>query len=141
MYVVDLVSTSALGHSLNGMADVKSNDQSSFHFITFSRREPRVNTATRRLIHSHAQANYRRRNPQHQRRRMAVEVELDTRRLVGGSHNMMSPATVLDANRSDPFGTFPIVGGRRGHQLWDHGELVVCQVRRDSCEQSTTGPV
>jgi hypothetical protein len=36
---------------------------------------------------------------------------------------MGGPATMLDANRSDPFESFKIVGGRRGHQLWDHGKL------------------
>ncbi len=30
------------------------------------------------------------------------------------------PATLLDASRSDPFGTFPIDRSRRSRELWDH---------------------
>jgi hypothetical protein len=91
-------------------------------FVALSGKERRVDAATRRRIHSHAQANFRRRNPQHQRRRTTVE--LDVAALVDGKfQNVPTPVTFLDASRLDPFETLPIVGGRRGYRLWDHGKF------------------
>jgi hypothetical protein len=54
---------------------------------------------------------------------------------------MGGPATMLDANRSDPFESFRIVGGRRGHQLWDHGKFGRLNVSWYSYKQFTMGHV
>ncbi|EXJ66631.1 uncharacterized protein A1O5_10302 [Cladophialophora psammophila CBS 110553] len=98
-----------------------------YQFIAVSGPETRPSAETRRLVHSHAQANYRRRHPHRQRQ---TTWELDVSPLLVDSSSqgvsnttsqaVVGPVTVLPANRSDPFRSFGIDAGSRAHRLWDH---------------------
>ncbi|OAP64168.1 hypothetical protein AYL99_00140 [Fonsecaea erecta] len=100
-----------------------------FQFIAVSGREPRPSAETRRLVHSHAQANYRRRHP-HRPRQTTWEVDVsalvdESAQNITNTSNTTSqaavgPVTLLPANRSDPFQSFGIEAGSRAHRLWDH---------------------
>ncbi|KIW46593.1 uncharacterized protein PV06_02258 [Exophiala oligosperma] len=102
-------------------------------FISQSSRTGRVDRETQRRVHSHAQANYRRRTS---RRKHQNTVELNvapplrrdsTHAELTQHRQHPSPATILDASRTDPFETFALQGGRRAHQLWDHVYDGTCQ--------------
>ncbi|OAL20499.1 hypothetical protein AYO22_08800 [Fonsecaea multimorphosa] len=122
--------------------------QQQYQFIAVSPgRETRPSAETRRLVHSHAQANYRRRQGPHhlQRRQRQTTWEVDVSPLLskddstaaqntsGGITSStattagqstgavaISPVSLLAANRSDPFQSFGIEAGSRAHRLWDH---------------------
>lgn len=98
-----------------------------FQFINVSDGQ-RANPQTLRLVHSHAQANYMRRN---RRQRKQTTWDVDVSRLMdnsgessGQSRNRPGPApqTMLSASRSDPFASFGFEAGSRAHRLWDHGK-------------------
>ena len=102
-----------------------------YQFIAVSGAERRTNAETLRLVHSHAQTNYLRRNP---RRRRQTTWEVDVSPLLSNSAQsetvtsdavVTSPVTMLSASRSDPFATFGIEAGSRAHRLWAHGGLVL----------------
>ena len=101
-----------------------------FEFITVTGRDPRTDAETRRRVHRHAQANYRR---QHPYRRRQTTVDLDITPLMDGSieassnqisYPAVGPVTLLGSSRMDPFDSFGLDGGRRAHRLWDHGKYL-----------------
>lgn len=93
---------------------------------------------TRRRVRSHAQADYRQRNPWPRQER---EVELELTPLLDGSlhlveevahghegqepPNHMALLRAMDASRSDPFASFAVNRDHRSRQLWDYS--------KDSC--------
>ncbi|RDW57455.1 hypothetical protein BP6252_13793 [Coleophoma cylindrospora] len=101
--------------------------QRNFEFITVSGPQLKADPETQKRVRSHAQTDYRRRNPypRHQ-----ISVQLDTALLerptqtssLCGSEHLMTPGpiTLLDASRSDPFSTFNIDRSSRSRRLWDH---------------------
>ncbi|KIW30883.1 uncharacterized protein PV07_02575 [Cladophialophora immunda] len=110
--------------------DAEAEDQQQgqqYQFIAVSGGETRPSAETRRLVHSHAQANYRRRHPHRPRQ---TTWELDVSPLLDdpaqsnpsgpANQTAIGPVTLLPANRSDPFQSFGIEAGSRAHRLWDH---------------------
>ncbi|KAL2802746.1 hypothetical protein BJX63DRAFT_437566 [Aspergillus granulosus] len=110
---------------------------SRFEFIEVTGDNVAGDDTTRRRVRSHAMADYRRRTGQPKKNQNGT-LELDVTPLLDGSipptqlalqearpqQSMMiyapGPRSVLDADRSDPFGTFPLNGTHRSRQLWDH---------------------
>lgn len=119
--------------------------QNNFQFITVSATNLRGDAATRRRVRSHAQADYRRRNPPPPPRPLTVE--LDATPLLDGSlqgrHGPVfqhpqyttqgqaagpsmpgltaaGPLTVRDASRSDTLGKSTVDRNHRSRLLWDH---------------------
>ncbi|KAL3494386.1 hypothetical protein BJX62DRAFT_234263 [Aspergillus germanicus] len=108
-----------------------------FEFITVSGNNVAGDDSTRRRVRSHAMVDYKRRTTQ-PRETKNHTIELDVTPLLDGSLHptdselhtagpeqalvlrALSPASLLDTYRSDPFGTFPINGTHRSRQLWDH---------------------
>ncbi|KAL2827492.1 hypothetical protein BJY01DRAFT_255674 [Aspergillus pseudoustus] len=103
---------------------------SRFEFITVTADNVAGDETTRRRVRSHAMVDYKRRTTQPKEKQNNT-IELDVTPLLDGSlpaggqeQSMVlfspSPSSLLDTNRSDPFGTFPISGTHRSRQLWDH---------------------
>ncbi|KAL2869752.1 uncharacterized protein BJX67DRAFT_391757 [Aspergillus lucknowensis] len=124
---------------------------SRFEFITVAGSNVAGDDATRRRVRSHAMADYKRRTAQ-PRRKENETIELDVSPLLDGSLvpttvpapretsreqpialHTANPMTLLGADRSDPFGTFPINGTYRSRQLWDHmydGSCIMFRIMR-----------
>ncbi|KAL3456529.1 hypothetical protein BJX64DRAFT_39777 [Aspergillus heterothallicus] len=110
---------------------------SRFEFIAVTGDNVAGDESTRRRVRSHAMVDYKRRTTQ-PKEKPNNTIELDVTPLLGGSlqprqqyspvgeheQEMVlrgpSPLSMLDTNRGDPFGTFPISGTHRSRQLWDH---------------------
>ncbi|RDW58468.1 hypothetical protein BP5796_12398 [Coleophoma crateriformis] len=101
--------------------------QRNFEFITVSGSQLKGDPETQKRVRSHAQTDYRRKNPYPRRQ---ISVQLDTSLLdrptqmpsLCGSGHLMTPGptTLLDASRSDPFSTFNVDRSSRSRRLWDH---------------------
>jgi hypothetical protein len=102
----------------------RTSPQPNFEFISVSGNNLRGDRVTRRRVRSHAQADYRRRNPPPPQQ--ARTVELDVTPLLDGSlPSATRPPgllTPLDASWSDPFGTFPVDRSHKSRELWSHCE-------------------
>jgi hypothetical protein len=98
--------------------------QRRFEFIPVSGKERRTDSETLRRVHSHTQAEYRRRHASKHRQKT---VELDVTPLLDRSlvqHHGHSLSIRLDNSRSDPFQSFKLGEDRRAHRLWDHGAVL-----------------
>ncbi len=111
----------------NQVSTSRGSSEQRFTFIVQSSHTGQVDAETRRQVHSHAQANYRRRISNRRGQNVA---ELDVTPLLERPMRLHTdnptvcsgPLTILDASRSDPFEAFPLPGGQRAHRLWDHGK-------------------
>jgi len=109
----------------NQVSTSRGSSEQRFTFIVQSSHTGQVDAETRRQVHSHAQANYRRRISNRRGQNVA---ELDVTPLLERPMRLHTdnptvcsgPLTILDASRSDPFEAFPLPGGQRAHRLWDH---------------------
>ncbi|KAF7588871.1 hypothetical protein BBP40_005056 [Aspergillus hancockii] len=110
-----------------------------FQFVTAAGDNIAGDAATRRRVRSHAMADYRRWSTP-PKRKQTNSIDLDATPLLDGSVppslplpqqskngpssgllcKSLSPLTLLDASRSDPFGTFPVDTSHRSRELWDH---------------------
>ncbi|RAH71420.1 uncharacterized protein BO66DRAFT_470562 [Aspergillus aculeatinus CBS 121060] len=123
---------------------------SHFEFISVVGDNVAGDAATRRRVRSHAMVDYRRRTAK-PRRKETIATEVDTNPLLQGSASLplpfspplhekqqsctdgsvaLAPLSMLDASRSDPFGTFPIDTDRRTRRLWDHMYDGTCSMFR-----------
>jgi hypothetical protein len=135
---------------MNARSLVQDGPQSSaptFYFLRVAGNNVAGDAATRRRVLSHAMVDYQRRNRQ-PKQYMTSIIELGITPLLDGSRPLSlppqqrdgasksdadghssvvfrkspSPLTLLDASRSDPFGTFPLDSSHRSRQLWDHSK-------------------
>ncbi|KAB8067309.1 hypothetical protein BDV29DRAFT_200413 [Aspergillus leporis] len=115
---------------MNARSLVQDGPQSSaptFHFLRVAGNNVAGDAATRRRVLSHAMVDNQRRNRQ-PKQYMTSIIELGITPLLDGSRPLSlppqqrdgAPLTLLDASRSDPFGTFPLDSSHRSRQLWDH---------------------
>ncbi|OJJ95706.1 hypothetical protein ASPACDRAFT_1859941 [Aspergillus aculeatus ATCC 16872] len=123
---------------------------SHFEFISVAGDNVAGDAATRRRVRSHAMVDYRRRTAK-PKRKETTSIEIDTSPLLQGSASLpllcspslhgkqqsctdgsiaLAPLSILDASRSDPFGTFPIDRDRRTRRLWDHMYDGTCSMFR-----------
>lgn len=97
--------------------------QKKFEFISVSGKERRTDPETLRRVHSHTQAEYRRR---HASKNQQKTVDLDITPLLDRTlvqHQRYSLSTCVDNSRSDPFQSFKLGENNRAHRLWDHGTV------------------
>ncbi|PYH41023.1 uncharacterized protein BP01DRAFT_426680 [Aspergillus saccharolyticus JOP 1030-1] len=117
-----------------------------FEFIAVAGDNVAGDAATRRRVRSHAMVDYRRRTAKPKRKEKASPLnEIDTTspspaRAIQGKQESRTDVdslvipygrfSLLDASRSDPFGTFPIDCDRRTRRLWDHMYDGTCSMFR-----------
>ncbi|PYI35699.1 hypothetical protein BP00DRAFT_442487 [Aspergillus indologenus CBS 114.80] len=121
-----------------------------FEFIAVAGDNVAGDAITRRRVRSHAMVDYRRRTAK-PKRKETTSIEVDTSSSLQGSvlsplgsspslqekqqsctdgSVAVAPLPMLDASRSDPFGTFPIDRDRQTRRLWDHMYDGTCSMFR-----------